>query len=218
MAYTKGELIEQVYLKVTGGQPSQDVNVKRFDIIPFVSAAIQWVLTKEIRQRRREEAQLGEYSSDVEDTFLGTFFFDVQTDEERCLQYIVLENRLQSLPGNGGLKYVSAPNSDYPFQKLLSQWEDVTVGKILSTSNITRYWYEKVETEERVYFKNLASIVDKVMVRMVTSLDTLGEDDLVPLPGGLEIEVLDMAVRFFAEQRNMPDDMINDNNDNKDNQ
>jgi len=214
MAYTKGQMIEQVYLAVHGGQPSPDVNVRREDIEALIVAATNYVTVKETRARRREEAQFGWLASPTVDTdFVGTYYLDVLYDDQRGLKYSELTMKIMSLPSNDGLQQVSALQGNTPFVKLRYQFEDVGSEGVLI--NQTRYWYEKVGMSERVYYKNISNVVDKVMARLVVSIDDLNDDDIVPIPSGMELEVLQLAKEWFSGQRQMPADMLNNNKDDK---
>lgn len=211
---TKGEMIELVYLGVQGGQPSPDVNVRREDIATYLAPAINYVTTGEIRARRREEAQFGWLSGPVVDNdFLGTYYLDVLYDDQRGLRYAELPVKIVSLPSNDGLNLVAPMQGSTPFIKLRSQFEDA--GSEGMFINQTRYWYERVGMSDRIYFKNISNVVAQVMTRLVVSIEDLGDDDQVPVPSGVEVQILDLVIAWFTKQRQMPADMLNNNKDDK---
>lgn len=211
--YTKGEMVDQIYLKVVGGSPSDDVDVQRVDIEPFLAAAINYAMVKEIRIRKREKAALGEWDTSLDPEFVATYFSNIKYDDQRGLRYIDLPVRIQALPSNAGLQDIFAPKAKKNFIKLRGPFEAVGVTPALRES--TLYWYENVGEAQRVYFRHLSNTVQEVAVRAVASIQDLEDQDIVPVPPGLEMEVINLCVDFFTGQRQMPEDSIVDNKDNK---
>lgn len=215
---TKGELVDLVYLKVHSGQPSSDVNIRKADIESLMVPAINYVLTAEMRQRRVEEAQISGNTNDtgVDETFIATYYADVKEDTERALRYIDMPAKVQSFPGNRGLVQISGLQSPKPYQKMAHQFHDN--GIEMAFGDLIRYWYERVTInneglDERVFFKNIPPTTEKVMIRMVVSSDDLGDDDLLPIPDGSEIKVMEYMVEWFMGQRQLPADDLNNNKD-----
>jgi hypothetical protein len=213
MPYTKAELVEQVYLRVTGGKPSPDVKIQRVDIPLYLNAAANYVITKEIRDRRRENLQSGSIFADerVSGEFLNTYIVDVQYDTQRGFRFIKLPARLQSLPNGNGLQSVGLLSSETSFVRMRDQYEDGFIQAVFSRT--TRYWYEKIAEQEVLFFKNISPIVEQVVLRMVASLDSMRDDDLVGIPDNLIPELIDLALQFFLGQRQTPADMLNNNAD-----
>jgi hypothetical protein len=218
MPYTKAELVEQVYLRVTGGKPSPDVKIQRVDIPLYLNAAANYVITKEIRGRRLDNLQTGSIFADdrVSSEFLNTYIVDVQYDAVRQFYFIKLPARLQSLPNGDGLQSVGLLNAEVPFVKMRNQYEDAYIQQVLNKT--TRYWYEKVSGVEVLFFKNISPIINQVLLRMVASLDSMQDDDLVGVPDNLIPELIDLALQFFLGQRQTPADMLNNNADDLTNQ
>lgn len=212
MAYTKGELVEQIYLRVSGGKLSDDVHIQRVDIEPYLAAAINYAMVKEIRIRKREAIMNGEWDSDLDPDFLGTYYPEIQTDDQRGLRYAELPVKIQSLPGNLGLQEVFPLYGEVNFVKIKGQFEVTGLNRVLKCPI---YWFETVGISQRVYFKNLSRAVTKVAVRAVASIQDLEDEDVVPVPPGMEVEIIDICVGFFTGQRQMPSDMIANNNDEK---
>jgi len=215
MAYTKAEAVEQIYLAIHGGQPSPDVNVRREDIPLYLAAAINYVLTSEIRARKKEERIDGWLggASGIDPEFLATYYLTIEYDDQRDLKYAALPVKLASLPANAALSTVAPLQGELPFVKMKGQYEDVTVRRIMP--NNTRYWYEKIAHWERIYFTNISPIIETVMARLIASIDDLADDDVLPIPNGMDIQVMSLVKDWFSGQRQMPADMLNNNKDDK---
>lgn len=213
MPYTKAELVEQVYIKVSGGKLSPDVKVQRVDIPLYLNAAINYVLTTEIRQRRLESRQQGDvFQADrVDAEFLNTYIVNTNYDSLRGFYYADLPARLQSLPSGDGLQTVGLLNSQTPFPRQKNQFADAYIQGVLA--GVTRYWYEKIGSIERLYFKNISPTVSQVLIIMVAALTSMADNDLVGVPDNLLPQVIDLAVEFFLGTRQLPADMLNNNAD-----
>lgn len=211
MSYTKGEFIEQIFLKISGGQPSPDVNVKREDIEAYLAQAINYVTTEEIRQRRREDEM-----TSIDPEFYKTYEnLEPVFDANRNLYYLNLPERLQAIPSQQGIASVAPMWGEVPYIRLRSRYELGTHTK--QVDNVF-YWYEQLGGsggKERIYFNKMGYPIPFLVLRMIPSFESLDNDDIVNLPGGIELRVLDFADKWFAGQRQFPADMLNNNNDDK---
>jgi hypothetical protein len=213
MPYTKAELVEQVYLRVSGGKLSTDIKVQRVDIPLYLNAAINYAQTTEIRQRRLENKQLGDIltPNGVDSEFLNTYVVDISYDTVRGFQSVILPARLQSLPSGDGLQMVGLLHAETPFVRMKHQYEDRHIGAVLSQS--TRYWYERIGDTEKLFFKNISPTVTKVLIHMVAALSSLNDNDLIGIPDSIIPQVIDLTVQFFLGTRQIPADMLNNNAD-----
>lgn len=209
---TKGEMVELVYLFVSGGQLNADINIERVDISYMLAPAVNYVILKETRIRRQESmSSWAGNSTGIDGDFLGTFYLDVLYDEERCLYYIKPNVRVVPLPFNRGIDTVAAMNGDVEFHKLKGQFEDKGLEIVLG--NVVRYWFERIGEEQRIFFKNFPSSVNKVMIKAVVSANDLDDNDELPLPSGTELEVLELLKAWFSGQKQIPEDLRNNNSD-----
>lgn len=209
---TKGEMVELVYLFVSGGQLNADINIERVDISYMLAPAVNYVILKETRIRRQESmSSWAGNSTGIDGDFLGTFYLDVLYDEERCLYYIKPNVRVVPLPFNRGIDTVAAMNGDVEFHKLKGQFEDKGLEIVLG--NVVRYWFERIGEEQRIFFKNFPSSINKVMLKAVVSANDLDDNDELPLPSGTELEVLELLKAWFSGQKQIPEDLRNNNSD-----
>lgn len=212
-SYTKANLIDLAMIKISGGQLSPDVKVERVDIAAYLPAAVNYAVTKEARIRKREarmDGLLTSFQEAIDPDFVTTHCVKVLCDDKRDASYIALPKKLQFLPKNAGLKEVSPVQGNTPFHKS----SRFSAGYVTSQiGQITTYWFEQYPSEHRVYFSNLSPIVEDVLVHMIASIDDIGENEIVPIPAGMEVEVIDLLVEFSLGIRSIPQDNINDNSD-----
>ena len=103
---TKGQIIEQVYLLVSGGRLSPDTHVHRADIENLLPAAINYAITTYNRQERRDNMEdigiLG-VNSAMSQAFTITKTYTPTLDTERDKYKITLDVKVQNLPKNKGI-------------------------------------------------------------------------------------------------------------------
>jgi hypothetical protein len=213
MAYTKGQMVDQIYLLISGGQPTEDFNVQRADISIYIANAINHVALVDSRRRRREAKMLNKGSTGVDTSFLSTEYLDIQTDTKQDLKFVTFDKKPLLLDDAYGISEVSAVQGEVPFVKMSSKYDGSTLDYLYT--GVTRWYYEKTEGEERIYLKNISHVIEQIRVAYVPSFDDLDDDDVVPLPSGMEIEVVNMAVQFFTVQADRPADDLNNHNDDR---
>lgn len=205
-------MVELVYLFVSGGQLNADINIKREDISAMLAPAVNYTILKETRIRRQESRTSWEgNSTGIDGDFLGTFYLGVLYDEERCLYYIKPSVRVVPLPFNRGIDTIAPINGECEFHKLKGQFEDKGLEGVLR--NQTRYWFERIGTDQRIFFKNIPTSIKKVILKAVVSADDLDEDDEIPVPNGTEFEILQLLQQWFSGEKQIPEDLLNNNSD-----
>ena len=208
----KGELLESVFLNVNGGQLSADTNVRREDINAMLAPAINFVILKETRVRKRENSQFGwGGNTSMDSEFLATFTLPVKYDDQRGKRYIEPNVKLSPLDSNRGIDTISPIKGEYDFKRLKNEFEDVGMNHLFP--NTTRFWFEYIGVSQRIYFKNLPMSVQMLNLRAVAKAGDLNDDDELPLPSGTEIQVLELLTAWFTGQKMMPDDYSADNRD-----
>lgn len=215
---TKGELVESVYLNVLGGKLSDDVHVQREDIAVYLSSAINFAMTEKIRMDKADSMMDGLVGGTLSTDFLGTYYAAVVKDEKRNLKYSILPVKIQALTWNSGLQDVFPTqhlDSDEfkAFKKVSGPTAFQYLGKVLGSTTV--FWQEKIGSEERIYYKNINPFIEEVAVRAVASAQDLSDDDVLPIPPGMEIRIIDLCINFFRQQRHDLADYISDNKDDK---
>jgi len=205
MGYTKRELADQILLKVNGGKPSQDTRVRREDIYKYVPAAVNYAMTKQYYINSQDGYK------QLPDDFIATYeSVPVQFNAARELYYVQLPARIISLPRNIGLDTISPMKGFTNFVETSFSSRQLDSYSLKHMADQVLYWIEF----DKVYFEQLSDLVTELLVRMIASVDDLSPDDQLPIPPGMEVEVLKIVEEFFLEQRKIPADTLDNNNNN----
>lgn len=207
--YTKAQIIDQVYLAVTGGKPSPDVRVYRADIVKYVEAAVIEAIRDEERERHirmMRESRAGlRISSDnkIDPGFTKTLTRTIQEDANGR-KYIEVDGIL-NLPDDKGL-YSVRP------KKGLGGWvRTSSPGSLIGTHMTTTFFWRE---PPYIFFENIAVNCD-VLVQAAIGFTNLSDDDEIPIPSGYERFVVESATKFFFVQRDGKPDYIIDQKDDK---
>lgn len=198
---TKGQLIEQVYLRVIGGVNSQDVNVERVDIASYVAAAAKWYQRKYYYEYRQFEGFYG-----FDEAGLVTYKLTATPDADRTdLLVATLPVKPMELPGGFAVDSVMPIEGIIPFVRVRGQnW----LTGLSRMPDLVAWWLEK----DKVYLYNAGKLCE-LLVRAIPDPVGLSDEDEIGLPAGGDLEVINLAVEFFTGQRSMPADLIADGTD-----
>lgn len=200
---TKGQIIEQVYLWVSGGRLSPDTHVHRADIENLLPAAINYAITTYNRQERRdnmEEIGIMGINSSMNQAFTITKTYTPVLDTDRDKYKITLDVKVQNLPKNKGIDDVF-PLQGRSYIRASSQREVEGLKGL--------FWWPEFPD---IYLSDIGYPVCSFKVRLVQSVSELGEDDEVPVPGDMEFQLIELLGQFFLKQRG-EDKKVNANDD-----
>lgn len=207
---TKREMIELVYLNISGGKLSSDIQVERVDLAFYFPVAYNYAILFDYYEKhnlmvseRREYGFSGE--SKILGNLLTTFPVVTQEDETRGLKYVALPSSLMVLPAGRGIDSLFGKDLDSMFV-LVGGPEDV-IG--LTPPGAGYAWLEG----EKLYLKGCDCTDCTLFLRMMSDGGSIGLDDEVKLPAGREMMVIDKMVEFYTKQRLMPQNIVNDNVD-----
>lgn len=200
----KGVLIELVLQRVSGGIVNQDTSrqVRREDIEAYLPASINYAITKQYYINKREDGE-----STIPNDFISTYYVDVQYDQRRDIYYSMLPTQLISMDKNRGLRSISPIKGDDQF--IEARFEARKHDSYYSGSTAQSTIYRLIG--DRVDYDNISPSVTEVVIRMVSSIGSLNDEDEVPLPSGTEVEVIQICSEFFLGQRSAQPDFINNN-------
>jgi hypothetical protein len=200
---TKAELISQALLKLSGGQPTSDMDVRWGEAETYLAYAVNYVMTGSYWA---DSANEGEKT--LNPMLLLPFNVPVQYDTERYQKYSTLPKRAITL-SKGRAIQVSLLNGRLCIP--------VTQGN----SGLQQYYkcyksepsYE-VESPTRINWHVIDAIIDTVRVRCMVHVQDLDDDDEVVLPSDGDTKVVDLMVQFLLGQKQLPKDNIEDGKDN----
>lgn len=197
-----GEMLDLLIIKLGGGRLTSDTSVRREDLSVYLAPAVNYALLKQYYVTKNEEGV-----SDFPEDFVATFTdVPVQFDSDRDLSYVDLPGEILSMSNNRGLRNVSAMKGADTFIQISLNDRSQVAYYPNTFAGYTLFWLEG----QRIYFQNIAT--DKVLVRMIQSVNELDYEAELPIPAGYEVEVMKLMEEFFTGQRQLPFDNKPDNN------
>lgn len=213
MAYQKGEAVEQVYLLLTGGKPTSQSTVKREDISPYLCAACQAVWSEDLSERKMNEIR--SKRSGVAFTYTESDIRTAQTlaitkDTVRNALFATVPFTIQAYAGQ--MMWNVYPLEGFePFYKIESRAELAGMDDLLGMKFAL---LESRSDEQRIYI--YGAIVDNIVLEAPFNFNALADTDLLPVPAGREIAVIQKCVEFFSIQNGNPINLtVNQNQEGK---
>lgn len=198
-AYTKKRAVEQIWLAINGGKTDPNSDVMRADIESYLPAAINHVVSEDIKERRIlaiRERRRGDYS--VNDLMIE-YEYTPQYDSNRAAYKIVLNF---IVPSVGGMQYISVmPLRGSEDVIMLSKRTDAFG---IETALGQYGWLERTETGHTIWFKNLLCADCPLVVQTVCDYDSLKDDVVMPVSDGLWARIIELCVNHFTKQRLTP--------------
>lgn len=193
----KGILTEIVFTSVNAGRPSTDTSILREDIKALIPAAVNFAMTGDYWDRLKSDGD-----RELPNSIVTELEFEGSCVDAYGRDYIVLDKPLINLAGNGGIRYVldGIGNSYAPIALGTSRstfWD-----KALS-SNLEYQFKNK-----KIYFYNKPELTELFMVGILLDSSQLGDEDELPIPAGMEPQVIDTLTNFFTNQRMQPKEYI----------
>lgn len=217
--YSIDSIVDQVYLAVTGGVPSDDINVDRDDIRHLAPAAISEACDKHVKIQLNEAVQdwrefgLGREGL-AQDLWLN-YDLTLEKDTTRNLSYVTLPGKVTYLPGNRGLMqaFISGGEFNVRFQRVGS-FADIVHMPVMT--GVVQMWVEKGTTAAKVYFRGLGlPKPDSVVIRACLTADSFGDGDELPITDQAAMDAVRILTEYFTMQRQMPEDVTNTGVDEK---
>jgi len=140
---------------------------------------------------------------------------DVLCDDGTLQYYSVLPSRLISFSTFDGLHQVSPmKNQAKSFIKVANGFQS-TFSKLEASklAGNTGYYIERVKVGDersiRIYYQNIPGHYRKVLIKMVASTFDFDEDEALPIPAGMEEQLVLAVDQWFMQQYQIPQDVKN---------
>jgi len=203
---TVGQFIEQVFILLNGGSITQDTNVRREDIRNYIPAVANYYIVKQYYLNKQDGESL------MPSDFIATYEdVPVVYSPQRAKSYIILPQPLVTLPKDIGLQTIGAMQGSYSFARLPVQAEGHLANYFPNVPDTVWFMLEG----NKVYFINLPKAVTAILVRTIVNINSLSDNDYLPIPSGDLADALDRTVKFFLPEVQLPADVVNDNIQNK---
>lgn len=206
MAITKGEFQELVTDLLGAGDPSTE---DKFH------PGIIWKVAEFVRNSLIEEA-FGRNAKhnhfDLNGDFVSSFSnVDVLKDTDRDERFSKLPAPIVSLKDNLGIRQVSAMKGQKQSFSLVPNGALATRSLLeVFAFKSAKYYVEA----DKIYYIDVDKDVDKVLIKMVSSITDLPKDQPIPIPASLENVMLERVVAILKEPKTTKQDKENDSNPN----
>jgi hypothetical protein len=193
---TKGKFTETVLLKIEGFQLNDSSSVQRRDIRAYLPAAVNYAMMAGYNINIQVEG-----NRDFSSVFYGYFpALAISKDTTRHnWKYITLPKGTIALPKNQGIRsiedgsgYNLKPLSDNAF-RTINSWLETYKGD----------GYYRLEGN-KIYLFNISAIATVINLSMIVDTDSLTDDDILPIPAGLEGRAIDICYEFLTGVRQLP--------------
>lgn len=202
---TKAVLVDLVLLRINGGVLSAESAVWRVDILAYLPGAINYVLTKQENIQIQQEGD-----REVPGEFIATYYdLPILYDTARRESYIELPELPIAFRSNRGIRLLM-DNCNNTYAPL----RETAIGglkrllKILGDKGM--YWYKGLK---RIAIYNKPKLANKINAYIMKNIDSYGSDDELPIPAGMEPEVINILYQYFTGERQAPADRITDEKD-----
>lgn len=186
---TIGVIIEEIFLRISGGKPNPDGAVMRSDIRMLLPAAINYAMDKAYNINLQTEGDR-DYPSEF-----YTVFENVTIDRTSRIPTISLMAGTVPLKGGAGIRFVydDCGNQYAPLS-------DADMGSVEYYSSLTpgMGWYKRTGIKLALYGTN--PLAEKLNYQAITRVEELDDDDEAPLQAGTENDVLTLLINWFANK------------------
>ncbi len=206
MAVTRGEFNELVTDLMGAGDPSTEDKFHP-GIIWKVAEFVRNALIEEAFDRNAKHNHF-----DLNGDFVSSFAnVSISLDADRDERFSELPTPVISLKDNLGIRQVSAMKGQR------NSFSLVPNGAISTRSLLETFAFKSAKyyvEADRIYYIDVDKDVDKVLIKMVSSITNLPEDQPIPIPANLENVMLERVVAILKEPKTTKQDKENDSNPN----
>lgn len=201
---TKGEYVDLTLLRINGGVLNNESAVWRVDIISYIPAAVNYVLMMSENIQIKDEGD-----REMPNEFIACYPVNISMDNDRNVNYITLPVSPIAFRSNRGIRLImdNCNNSYAPIRET-SAGSLHRILKMLGDKGA--YWYQG---KNRINIYNKPRLASKVYAYIIADVDSYGLDDDLPVPAGMEPDVLNMLYQYFTGERQAPADLKTDQKD-----
>jgi hypothetical protein len=201
---------EQVLRILNGGDYPTSTGIKEQDVDIVAEQARNYLIEKHINT----------FGDDISEEFVSVYYPTVKRLSKRNRLYIELPAQLVSLRDGKGLRQISPLEDDYNVWIPLKggsagMFHGLEAGLIEGKAG---YWLEGPQAGTKypvVIFENIDNTWEgkEVLLKMISSIAGLDDDQVIPIPAAVEIEFLNLVVEILTKQKSIPMDRQNNNNE-----
>lgn len=135
----------------------------------------------------------------------------VQKDTSRNLYYVELTKTIITLPYSAGLRFLHPPHNPAGGIAIVQPGSDQVRHKleVYRMGGLFAAWLEG----KRIYFRRMNPFTTSFIAGIIQSIEDLDENDPIGIPAIMEEELIQSVVRLLREQKETPEDKVNDARD-----
>jgi hypothetical protein len=205
---TKDILAEKILRRVNGGDPANSTNIDKRDIYLSIESARNSLIQKTLNSSQND------ISSEFESVYENV---PVLKDVNRDRFYSILPAQLISLAIKGntnnsiGIRQISGMKDEYRVFVPMNT-NDTGVFYGLEASGLhgqVGFWVEN----SKVIYENMPYYWENkfVLIKMISSVFSLGEDEFIPIPAGIEEDLETLVYEKMMKMRMTPISKLADN-------
>lgn len=198
---TKGVIVDLVLLRINGGVLNGESAVWRVDIKSWLPAAVNYVVTIAENNQIKDEGD-----REMPSEFISYANLPILFDTE---YYITLPVDIIPLRSNRGIRAII--DNCYNTYAPLRETAIGGLKRLLPMLGDKGLYWPK--GKRRIVLLNKPKLADNVNAYYVANIDSYGDDDELPIPAGLESEVINVLYQYFTGERQVPADRKTDQRD-----
>lgn len=201
---TKRNIADIIIDDLAGGDQPDDGKFHKQSIYKRIELALNSLMYRSFIEHRNEN------SYDIDGSFIVPFpNVEVQNDTVRDEKFCDLPQRFVSLPGGRGIRGITTTQEKgIPFIYMANQQREIMSNlEAGGLGGKTSYYIE----QNKVFFTNLSNDITNVFIRMIVSIDDLGEDEVIPIPAQYEEGLIEAVREKLILKKETEEDKFNDN-------
>jgi len=200
MSITKGALAELIINNESGGDPSDDTKYNPRMVQKTIGIVYGALIKVNITE-----------GDGINGDFVKAFEnIEIKYNSDRDEHYSDLPAKLVSLPRDQGLREVTPMQDRTGAFKISPNSSQAIYGKLFAGgfAGETGLYIEG----DKIFYINLKQGQKTVLVKMIADIDSLDEDEQIPVPASKETVLYDMVVAKLQGLKATPEDKYNDSN------
>lgn len=211
---TRNELVDLIYLNISSGKATTDLNIKRVDIkalLPLIISDAIMVFSRQTRKDEFEEIRIYGASNGetVNSQFLTTFKVTPVEDTDTGLYTVTLPKNVAVLPFSRGIDELRPLKGD-SYTRVRSFSETIGLADFF-----TPFWFDNQGNVKKLYIRNIGLPVCEHFLKIVVDFNDMGDDDDLFLPAGLNLFVLKEARAYLLGEKEIPAEYKIDDKENR---
>jgi hypothetical protein len=201
---TKGEIIDTVLIRINGGVLNSESAVWRVDLEAYIPAAVNYALVAMENIQIKDEGD-----REMPGDFVACYELPIQYNEDRRVDFVALTVAPIAFRSNRGIRLI-IDNCNHTYAPMRETGVS-GINKILKyLGHKGLYWYQG---NNDIFIYNKPKLANRLFVYIIKNVKSYAMDDELPIPAGMEADVMNIMYEYFTGQRQVPADRKSDQRD-----